>query len=80
MVLKSCFVGEDGEEVVLVIEDLFFKKLFNIVAYFLDWYFFNYCFFVDNVLLYLLYFLSLVIVEKVKLFDVVVYDKVFVID
>lgn len=60
LVLKYCFVGEDGEEVVVVIEDLLFKNFFKVVGYIFDWYLLDYCFFIDNVLLYFLYFISFV--------------------
>ncbi|XP_068702660.1 nicotinamidase-like [Montipora foliosa] len=80
LALKSCPAGEDGEEVVPVIEDLFSRKLFNIVAYSLDWHPPNHCSFVDNVTLYPLHSSSPVTAEKAKLFDVVVYDKAPIID
>lgn len=80
LALKNCPAGEDGEEVVSVIEDLLSKRLFSVVAYSYDWHPPDHCSFVDNVSLYPLHSTSPVSAEKAKLFDVVVYDKVPIID
>lgn len=78
--LKDCPAGEDGEEVVPVIQDLFLKELFSVVVYSLDWHPPDHCSFLDNVSLYPLHCSSPVTVNKAKLFDTVVYDKIPVID
>ena len=80
MGLKDCPAEEDGEEVVPVIQDLFSKELFSVVVYSLDWHPSDHCSFLDNVSLYPLHCSSPVTVNKAKLFDTVVYDKIPVID
>lgn len=80
LALKNCPAGEDGMEVVPVIQNLLSKNLFSIIAYTYDWHPSDHCSFVDNVSLYPLHSTSRVTAEKAKLFDVVVYDKMPIID
>ena len=80
LALKNCPAAEDGVEVVPEIQDLLSQKLFGVVAYTFDWHPPNHCSFVDNVSLYPLHSTSQVTAEKAKLFDVVVYDKMPIID
>ncbi|XP_073253425.1 nicotinamidase-like [Porites lutea] len=80
LALKNCPAGEDGEEVVSVIQELLSKKMFSVVAYSFDWHPSDHCSFVDNVSLYPLHSSSQVTAEKAKVFDVVVYDKIPIID
>ena len=80
LALKHCPAGEDGEEVVSVIEDLLSKNMFSVVGYTFDWHPPDHCSFIDNVSLYPLHSISPVTSEKAKLFDVVVYDKTPLID
>ena len=80
LALKNCPAGEDAEEVVSVIQDLLSKRLFSVVAYTFDWHPPDHCSFVDNVSLYPLHSTSPVTAEKAKLFDVVVYDKIPIIN
>lgn len=75
LALKHCPAGEDGEEVVTVIEDLLSKNLFKVVGYTFDWHPPDHCSFIDNVSLYPLHSTSPVSSAQAKLFDVVVYDK-----
>ena len=75
LALKHCPAGEDGEEVVAVIEDLLSKNLFKVVGYTFDWHPPDHCSFIDNVSLYPLHSTSPVSSAQAKLFDVVVYDK-----
>lgn len=80
LALKNCPAGEDGEEVVSVIQELLSKKMFSVVAYSFDWHPSDHCSFVDNVSLYPLHSSSQVTAAKAKVFDVVVYDKIPIID
>lgn len=81
LALKHCPAGEDGEEVVPVIQDLLSRNLFSIIGYTFDWHPPNHCSFVDNVSLYPLHSSSPVqSAENAKVFDVVVYDKTPLID
>ena len=80
LALKNCPAGEDGMEVVPVIQDLLSKNLFSIVAYTYDWHPSDHCSFADNVSLYPLHSTSQVTAEKAKLLDIVVYDKIPIID
>lgn len=75
LALKHCPAGEDGEEVVAVIEDLLSKNLFKVVGYTFDWHPPDHCSFIDNVSLYPLHSTTPVSSAQAKLFDVVVYDK-----
>lgn len=54
--------------------------MFSVVAYSFDWHPSDHCSFVDNVSLYPLHSSSQVTAEKAKVFDVVVYDKIPIID
>ena len=81
LALKHCPAGEDGEDVIPVIQDLLSRNLFSIVGYTFDWHPPNHCSFIDNVSLYPLHSSSPVkSAENAKVFDVVVYDKTPLID
>ena len=81
LALKHCPAGEDGEEVVPIIQDLLLRNLFSIVGYTFDWHPPNHCSFIDNVSLYPLHSSSPVQnAENAKVFDVVIYDKTPLID
>ena len=81
LALKHCPAGEDGEEVVPIIQDLLSRNLFSIVGYTFDWHPPNHCSFIDNVSLYPLHSSSPVQnAENAKVFDVVIYDKTPLID
>lgn len=54
--------------------------MFSVVTYSFDWHPSDHCSFVDNVSLYPLHSSSQVTAEKAKVFDVVVYDKIPIID
>lgn len=54
--------------------------MFSVVTYSFDWHPSDHCSFVDNVSLYSLHSSSQVTAEKAKVFDVVVYDKIPIID
>jgi len=75
LALKNCPAGEDGEEVVPVIQDLLSRNLFSIVGYTFDWHPPKHCSFIDNVSLYPLHSSSPVSAENAKLYDEVVYDE-----
>ena len=81
LALKHCPAGDDGQEVVPIIQDLLSRNLFSIVGYTFDWHPPNHCSFIDNVSLYPLHSSSSVqSAENAKVFDVVVYDKTPLID
>ena len=76
LALKNCPAGEDGEDVVPVIQHLLSQSLFDVICYSYDWHPSNHCSFIDNVSLYPLHPTSLVSQEEAQLFDSVIYDRV----
>lgn len=77
LALKNCPAGQDGYEVVPVINDIFkqFSQQFDLIVYTLDWHPADHCSFIDNVALYPMDPSSPISPKDAKVFDTVVYSK-----
>lgn len=76
LALKNCPAGQDGCQVVPVINELLSKKLFDHIAYTKDWHPSDHCSYIDNVKLHPIHSSSPVDAEHAKIFDKVVFDYV----
>ena len=79
LALKDCPTGEDGYEVIPIINNIMSQGLFDELVYSLDWHPSDHCSFVDNVSLYPVDASSPVPAEKAKAFDTIIYSKPVVI-
>ncbi|XP_031573804.1 uncharacterized protein LOC116307669 isoform X2 [Actinia tenebrosa] len=79
LALKNCPAGQDGYEVVPIINDILKQERFDLVVYTLDWHLPDHCSFIDNVSLYPLDPSSPVSAEDAKIYDTVIYSKPIVL-
>jgi len=74
LALRNCPAGEEGEEVVEVINDLRERNSFDLVAFSLDWHPAEHCSFHSNVSKYPVHESSPLKADTCKIMDVVTYD------
>ena len=74
LALKTCPAGQDGAEVVPMINDLLSKRLFPHVAYTKDWHPADHISFIDNVMNFPVHPSSRLAAQHAKVFDTVTFD------
>jgi exosome complex component RRP4 len=75
LALNRCPAGQDGYEVVPIINNILNQGLFDLVAYTLDWHPSDHCSFIDNVSLYPVDASSPISAKEAKVFDTIIHSK-----